>query len=126
MEAHCVALKLKNQNQALQSGQHGPVLKDVDEIETIKIELEQNVATLLQQNEILHKENEHLKQTYKDFFDSIKVTKSQTKVNSDSLIVQLNNKSIENDELKAQPQDKTYVNAEMRNLMNKMKGKSVY
>ncbi|GJS72452.1 retrovirus-related pol polyprotein from transposon TNT 1-94 [Tanacetum coccineum] len=124
MDAHCVALKLKNQNQALQSGQHSRVLKDVDEIETIKIELEQNVAILLQQNEILHKENEHLKQTYKDLFDSIKVTRSQTKVNSDSLIVQLNNKSIENDELKAQPQDKTYVNAEMRNLMNKMKGKS--
>ncbi|GJS41627.1 hypothetical protein Tco_0566670 [Tanacetum coccineum] len=40
LEAHCVALELKNQNQALQSGQHGRVLKDFDEIETINIELE--------------------------------------------------------------------------------------
>ncbi|GJV49997.1 hypothetical protein Tco_1440209 [Tanacetum coccineum] len=61
LEAHCVALELKNQNQALQSGQHGRVLKGIDEIETINIELEHSVATLLQQNEILHKEKEHLK-----------------------------------------------------------------
>ncbi|GJR10774.1 retrovirus-related pol polyprotein from transposon TNT 1-94 [Tanacetum coccineum] len=75
IEAHCVALELKYQNQALKSGQHGRVLKDIDAIETINIELEHNVAKLFQENENLHKQNEHLKQTYKDFFDSIKLTR---------------------------------------------------
>ncbi|GJS32342.1 retrovirus-related pol polyprotein from transposon TNT 1-94 [Tanacetum coccineum] len=125
IEAHCVALEPEYQNQALKSGQHGRVLKVIDAIETINIELEHSMAKLFQENENLHKENEHLKQTYKDIFDSIKLTKTQTKVNNDSLIVQLNKKSIENADLKAQLRDKTNVNVEMRNLLNKMKGKSV-
>ncbi|GJV83861.1 hypothetical protein Tco_1523759 [Tanacetum coccineum] len=100
MEAHCVALELKYQNQALKS-------------------------VLFQENEKLHKEYEHLKQTYKDIFDSIKLTKSHTKVNNDSLIVQLNKNSMENADLKAQLQEKTKVNAKLHDLLNKMKGKSM-
>nr|GEV13804.1 hypothetical protein [Tanacetum cinerariifolium] len=49
----------------------------------------------------------------------------KTKVKNDSLIVQLNKKSIENTDLKARLQEKTDVNAELCNLLNKMKGKSV-
>ncbi|GKA70738.1 retrovirus-related pol polyprotein from transposon TNT 1-94 [Tanacetum coccineum] len=125
MEAYCVALELKKQYQDLKSGPHGRVLKDIDDIETINIELEHSVAKLFQVNENLHKENEHLKQTSKYLFDSIKLTRTQTKGNSDSLIVQLNKKSIENADLKAQFQDKRNINAQMRNLLNKMKGKFV-
>nr|GEY87377.1 hypothetical protein [Tanacetum cinerariifolium] len=54
MEAHCIALELKYQNQALKSGQHGQVLnnesnkakikKQIDVLETINIELEYKVA----------------------------------------------------------------------------------
>ncbi|GJV30542.1 hypothetical protein Tco_1386990 [Tanacetum coccineum] len=40
MESHCVALELKYENQALKLDQHGRVLKDIDDIETINIELE--------------------------------------------------------------------------------------
>ncbi|GJU27141.1 hypothetical protein Tco_1165762 [Tanacetum coccineum] len=57
MEAHCVNLELKYQNQALKEGQHGQFLKvtsneakvkhDIDVIETINIELEHKVAKLL-------------------------------------------------------------------------------
>nr|GFC05611.1 hypothetical protein [Tanacetum cinerariifolium] len=47
-------------------------------------------ARLLAENENLNKENEHLKQTYKDLSDSIKKTSVQTKDHADSLIVQLN------------------------------------
>ncbi|GJX72064.1 retrovirus-related pol polyprotein from transposon TNT 1-94 [Tanacetum coccineum] len=43
MEAHCVSLELKYQNQALKSGQHGLVLKDIIDIETINVELEHRV-----------------------------------------------------------------------------------
>ncbi|GJR92402.1 hypothetical protein Tco_0264576 [Tanacetum coccineum] len=76
MEAHYIALELKYQNHALKSGQHGQILneasnkakmkKEIDAYETINIELEHRVATLL-------KENEALKKHYKDFSDSRKV-----------------------------------------------------
>ncbi|GKC42531.1 hypothetical protein Tco_1060253 [Tanacetum coccineum] len=72
MKAHCVAMELKYQNQALKSGQHGHALKDIDDIEAINIDLEHSVAKLLQENEHLNKKNEHLKLSYKDLFDSIK------------------------------------------------------
>ncbi|GKD39042.1 hypothetical protein Tco_1259249 [Tanacetum coccineum] len=72
MEAHCIALELKYQ-QSVKFGKHGQFLKeksneakikrDIDEIETINIELEYSVTKLLTENERLHKENEHLKQT---------------------------------------------------------------
>ncbi|GJT31521.1 hypothetical protein Tco_0921940 [Tanacetum coccineum] len=52
-------------------------------------EIEQN-AEKCQDNEKLHKENEHLKQTYKDLYDSIKKTRVQTKDHNDSLIAQIN------------------------------------
>ncbi|GJQ98282.1 hypothetical protein Tco_0009421 [Tanacetum coccineum] len=65
MEAHCVNLKLKYQNQALKEGQHGQFSKvksneakvkhDIDVIETINIELEYKVAKLLKENETLKK-----------------------------------------------------------------------
>ncbi|GKE30404.1 hypothetical protein Tco_1445788 [Tanacetum coccineum] len=118
-ESNYVALEFKNQ--ALQSGQHGLVLQDVDEIETINIELEHSVAKLLHENENLHIENEHLKQTYKDLYDSIKLTRDQTKVKNDSLIEQFNKTYVENANLKAQLQDKTIANTEMRESWNKIK-----
>ncbi|GJU30112.1 hypothetical protein Tco_1173701 [Tanacetum coccineum] len=115
MEAHCIALDLKYQNQAVKSRQHGQISKvksneakikqDIDEIETINIELENSMAKLLTKNEHLHKKNEHLKLTYKDLYDSIKKTRVQTKDHNDSLIVQLNNKSTKNADLEAQLQE---------------------
>nr|GEV50169.1 monodehydroascorbate reductase [Tanacetum cinerariifolium] len=54
------------------------------------IDLESSMARLLAENAMLNKENEHLKQTYKDLSDSIKKTSVQTKDHADSLIVQLN------------------------------------
>nr|GEV49266.1 retrovirus-related Pol polyprotein from transposon TNT 1-94 [Tanacetum cinerariifolium] len=50
------------------------VKHEMDEIETINIELEHSVAKLLSENERLHKEIRHLKKIYKDQFDSIKKT----------------------------------------------------
>ncbi|GJS02746.1 hypothetical protein Tco_0319254 [Tanacetum coccineum] len=74
-------LELKYQNQSLKSGQHGQILKqtsnkakiekEIDVLETMNIELEHSVATL-------RKENETLKQHYKDLYDSIKITRSKT------------------------------------------------
>ncbi|GKE30617.1 hypothetical protein Tco_1446001 [Tanacetum coccineum] len=50
------------------------VKKDIDEIETINIELEHSMAKLLSENENFRKEQEHLKSIYKDQFDSIRKT----------------------------------------------------
>ncbi|GKG00292.1 hypothetical protein Tco_0301982, partial [Tanacetum coccineum] len=58
------------------------VKRDIDEIETINIELEHSVAKLLSKNENLRKEREHLKSTFKDQFDSIGKTRVQSKAHS--------------------------------------------
>nr|GEX46018.1 hypothetical protein [Tanacetum cinerariifolium] len=117
IEEHCIALELKYQNQAVKPGQQGQILnvtsnkakmkKEIDAFETINIELENNVANLLA-------ENEHLKQTYKDLYDSIKKTRVQTKDHTDSLIVQLNDKSTENADLKDQIQEKVFAIAALK------------
>ncbi|GJR35159.1 hypothetical protein Tco_1210843 [Tanacetum coccineum] len=106
MEAHCVNMELKYQNQALKDGQHGQILnetsnkakinKEIEVLEKINIELEHSVAKLLAENEKLHKENEHLKQTYKDLYGSIKKTRVQTKDHNDSLIAQKNKRVLAN------------------------------
>ncbi|GKB09549.1 hypothetical protein Tco_0837861 [Tanacetum coccineum] len=98
------------------------VKNNIDGIETINIKLEHSVAKLLAANEQLHKENEHLKQTYKELYDSIKKTCIQNKYNSESLISQINQKSIENADLKAQIQEKVFANTALKNELRKLKG----
>ncbi|GKA90807.1 hypothetical protein Tco_0812677, partial [Tanacetum coccineum] len=84
-----------------------------------------SVAKLLAANEQLHKEKEHLKQTYKEHYDTIKKTRVQNKDNSDSLISQINQKSVENADLKAQIQEKVFANAALKNELRKLKGNIV-
>ncbi|GJX60676.1 hypothetical protein Tco_0292066 [Tanacetum coccineum] len=89
MEAHCVNLELKYQNQALKEGQHGQFSKvksketkvkhDIDVIETINIKLEHKMAKLL-------KENETLKRPYTELSDSIKTMRAKTIEHTTSLI----------------------------------------
>ncbi|GJT32610.1 hypothetical protein Tco_0923029 [Tanacetum coccineum] len=94
------------------------VKHDIDVIETINIELEHKVAKLLQ-------ENEHLKQTYKELYDSIKKTRIQTKDHNDSLIAQVNSKTVENADLKAQIQEKVFANVALKNELRKLKGNNM-
>ncbi|GJW78824.1 retrovirus-related pol polyprotein from transposon TNT 1-94 [Tanacetum coccineum] len=101
------------------------VKHDIDEIETINIELEHGVAKLLSENEKLHQEKEHLKKTYKELYDSIKPTRVHAKEQCDSLIANLNSKSMENADLKAQIQEKVFANAALKNELRKLKGKNV-
>ncbi|GJW32031.1 hypothetical protein Tco_0052063, partial [Tanacetum coccineum] len=121
MEAHCIALELKYQNQALKSGQHGQILnetsnkakikKEIDVLETMNIELEHSVAKL-------RKENETLKKHYKDLYDSIKITRSKTIEQTTSLLAN-------NVDLKAQIQEKVFAIAALKNDLRKLKGNSV-
>ncbi|GJU46406.1 hypothetical protein Tco_1203672 [Tanacetum coccineum] len=122
-------------NPPLKDGQHGQILneisnkakinKEIEILETINIELKHSVAKLRAENEKLHKENEHSKQTYKDLYDSIKKTRVQTKDHNDSLIAQINSKTFENDDLKAQIQEKVFANVALKNEIRKLKGNSV-
>ncbi|GKA32075.1 hypothetical protein Tco_0718442 [Tanacetum coccineum] len=74
---------LKNQIKGVKEASNEAKVKiDIDVIETINIELEHSVAKLLATNEKLHKENEHLKQTYNELYDSIKKTRVQNKDNN--------------------------------------------
>ncbi|GJZ25127.1 putative ribonuclease H-like domain-containing protein [Tanacetum coccineum] len=121
MEAHCIALELKYQNQALKLGQHGQILnetsnkanikKEIDVLETMNIELEHSVAKL-------RKENETLKKHYKDLYDSIKITRSKTIEQTTSLLAN-------NADLKAQIQEKVFTIAALKNELRKLKGNSV-
>ncbi|GJR89449.1 hypothetical protein Tco_0213460 [Tanacetum coccineum] len=101
------------------------VKKDIDEIETINIELEHSVAKLLSENEKLHREKEHLKKTYKELYDSIKPSRVHAKEQCDYLIANLNSKSVENSDLKTQIQEKVFANAALKNKLRKLKGKNV-
>ncbi|GJZ67861.1 hypothetical protein Tco_0631101 [Tanacetum coccineum] len=121
MEAHCVNLELKYQNQVLKEGQHGQFSKvksneakvkhDIDVIKTINIELEHKVAKLL-------KENETLKKHYKEMYDSIKTTRARNIEHTTSLIAK-------NDDFKAQLQEKGFAIAALKNELRKLTGNSV-
>ncbi|GJW06549.1 hypothetical protein Tco_1568972, partial [Tanacetum coccineum] len=65
------------------------------------------------------------KNVFKDKFDTIKKTRLRTKENSDSLIDKLNLKSAENEDLKAQIQDKVFVITSLKNDLRKLKGKEI-
>ncbi|GJY28943.1 hypothetical protein Tco_0404710 [Tanacetum coccineum] len=101
------------------------VKHDMDEIKTINIELERCVAKLLSENKRLHNEIEHLKKIYIDQFDSIKKTRVLSKEHCDSLIAQLNSKSIENTDLKGQIQEKVFVTTTLQNELRRLKRKNV-
>ncbi|GJT91979.1 hypothetical protein Tco_1080824 [Tanacetum coccineum] len=125
-EKDTVIRKLKDRIKSLSGKENVEnVKKDIDDIETINIELEHSVAKLLSENENLRKEQEHLKSIFKDQFDSIKKTHVQSKEYCDSLIAQINAKSVENSDLNAQLQEKVFAIATLKNELSKIKGKNV-
>nr|GEW98235.1 putative ribonuclease H-like domain-containing protein [Tanacetum cinerariifolium] len=88
-EKDTVLKKLKERVKSLSGNvDNDKVKKDIDEIETINIELEHRVSKLVA-------ENEHLKNTYKQLYDSIKPARIQSKEQCDALINQVNLKSVE-------------------------------
>ncbi|GKC33989.1 hypothetical protein Tco_1046373 [Tanacetum coccineum] len=94
------------------------VKKDIEEIETINIELEHRVSKLIG-------ENEHLKQTYKQLYDSIKPTCIQSKKQCDALVNQVNQKSMEISDLNVSLQEKDLVITALKNELRKLKGKDL-
>ncbi|GJW01302.1 retrovirus-related pol polyprotein from transposon TNT 1-94 [Tanacetum coccineum] len=98
---------------------------DKCDLEPINEELENSVAKLLSENKQLWNEINHVKQVFKDQFDSIKQTRVRHKEQCDSLINKLNLKSVENEDLKAQIQDKDFVITSLKNNLRKSKGKEI-
>ncbi|GJV27282.1 hypothetical protein Tco_1383730 [Tanacetum coccineum] len=94
------------------------IKKDIEEIETINIELDHRVSKLIA-------ENEHLKQTYKQLYDSIKPTRIRSKEQCDALVNQFNQKSVEISDLNVSLQEKDLVITTLKEELGKLKGKSV-
>ncbi|GKB76082.1 retrovirus-related pol polyprotein from transposon TNT 1-94 [Tanacetum coccineum] len=98
---------------------------DYCEIKTKNVELENSMAKFLSENERLGNEINRIKQVFKEQFDSIKKTRVRSKEQSDSLIDNLNLKSAENEDLKAQIQDKVFEITSLKNDLQKIKGKEI-
>ncbi|GJU22181.1 hypothetical protein Tco_1155523, partial [Tanacetum coccineum] len=114
-----VIVKLKEQIKSLKGNvEDSSVKMDMDEIETLNIELEHRVTKLVA-------ENEHLKQTYKQLYDSIKPKRVQSKEQCDALIKQVNIKSGEISDLNAKLQEQGLVIAALKNELRKLKGKAL-
>ncbi|GJR00150.1 retrovirus-related pol polyprotein from transposon TNT 1-94 [Tanacetum coccineum] len=70
-------------------------------------------------------ENEHLKQTYKQLYDSIKPARIRSKEQCDDLINQVNLKSVEISDLNASLQEKVLVITALKDDLRKLKGKAL-
>nr|GEZ47944.1 hypothetical protein [Tanacetum cinerariifolium]GEZ47953.1 hypothetical protein [Tanacetum cinerariifolium] len=94
------------------------VKREVEEIKTLNIELDHKVTKFVA-------ENEHLKQTYKQLYDSIKYSRIRSKEQCDDLINKVNLKSAEVSDLNASLQEKVLVITALKEQLNKLKGKAV-
>nr|GEU97866.1 hypothetical protein [Tanacetum cinerariifolium] len=94
------------------------IKQELEENETINIELDHRVTKVVT-------ENEHLKQTYKQLYDSIKPSRIRSKEQCDDLIKQVNIKSDENSDLNASLQKKVLVITALKDTLRKLKGKVV-
>ncbi|GJV70630.1 retrovirus-related pol polyprotein from transposon TNT 1-94 [Tanacetum coccineum] len=118
-EKDTVIRKLKEKIKSLSGNVNvNKVKMDMDEIETLNIELDYRVSKLIA-------ENEHLKQTYKQLYDSIKPTRVRSKEQCDALINQVNKKSMEISDLNANLQEKSLIITALKNELRKLKGKAL-
>nr|GEV61050.1 integrase, catalytic region, zinc finger, CCHC-type, peptidase aspartic, catalytic [Tanacetum cinerariifolium] len=93
------------------------VKRDVQESETLNIELDHKVTKLATKNN-------HLKQTYKQLYDSIKSSRVRSKEQCDDLSNKVNLKSAEVSDLNARLQEKVLVITALKEQLDKLKGKA--
>nr|GFC63408.1 hypothetical protein [Tanacetum cinerariifolium] len=118
-EKNIVIKKLKERIKSLSGNMNEDKIKqELEEIETINIKLDHRVTKLIA-------ENKHLKQTYKQLYDSIKSSRIQSKEQCDHLIKQVNIKSVKNSDLNAILQEKVLVIIALKDNLRKLKGKAV-
>ncbi|GJY12994.1 hypothetical protein Tco_0382303 [Tanacetum coccineum] len=113
LEQHNISLEIEMQlnkeNVVFKKKTH-IVKRDIDEIETINIKLEHRVTKLIAKNE-------HLKQNYKRLYDSIKPPRIRVKEQTESLVNQVNQKSVEISNLNAQLQEKDFILEKLKSLI---------
>ncbi|GKB25508.1 retrovirus-related pol polyprotein from transposon TNT 1-94 [Tanacetum coccineum] len=118
-EKDTVIKKLKERIKSLSGKMNeDKIKKDLEEIETINIELDHRVSKLIA-------ENEHLKQTYKQLYDSIKLARIRSKEQCDDLINQVNLKYVEISDLNASLQEQVLVITALKDDLRKLKGKAL-
>nr|GFC62873.1 hypothetical protein [Tanacetum cinerariifolium] len=118
LEKHLI-LKLKEKINSLNGDvKHRHVKRDVEEIETLNIKLDHKVTKLAA-------ENKHLKQAYKQLYDSVKSSRVRSKEQCDDLINKVNLKSTEVSDLNASLQEKVLVITALKVQLNKLKGKAI-
>nr|GEU34734.1 hypothetical protein [Tanacetum cinerariifolium] len=112
-------VKLKERLKSLSGNvQDKKIKRELEEIETINIELNHRVTKLVA-------ENEHLKQTYKQLYDSIKSSRVRSKEQCDDLIKQVNIKSAKIFDLNASLQEKVLVITALKETLSRLKGKVI-
>nr|GEU33402.1 integrase, catalytic region, zinc finger, CCHC-type, peptidase aspartic, catalytic [Tanacetum cinerariifolium] len=118
-EKDTVIRKLKERFKSLSGNVNkDKVKKDIEEIETINIKLDHRVSKLIAKNE-------HLKETYKKLYVSIKPTRVRSKEQSDALNNQVNLKSLEISDLNENLQEQGLIVAPLRDELRKLKGKAI-
>ncbi|GKB54800.1 hypothetical protein Tco_0905553 [Tanacetum coccineum] len=118
-EKDTVIKKLKERIKSLSGKMNeDKIKKDLEEIKTLNIELDHRVSKLIA-------ENEHLKQTYKQLYDSIKPARIRSKEQCDDLINQVNLKSVEISDLNASLQEKVLEITALKDDLRKLKGKAL-
>nr|GEY92053.1 retrovirus-related Pol polyprotein from transposon TNT 1-94 [Tanacetum cinerariifolium] len=114
-----VILKLREKLHSLSGDvNERKVKREVEELETLNIELDHKVTKLVA-------ENEHLKQTYKQLYGSIKSLRVRSKKRCDGLIKKVNLKSAEVSDLNASLQKKVLVITALKENLSKLRGKAV-
>nr|GEV78791.1 hypothetical protein [Tanacetum cinerariifolium] len=114
-----VILKLREKLQSLTGYvKERKVKREIEEIETLNIKLDHRVTKLVA-------ENEHLKQTYKQLYESIKPSRVRSKEQCEDLITQVNLKSVEISDLNASLQEKVLVITALKESLSKLKGKDI-
>nr|GEW23162.1 hypothetical protein [Tanacetum cinerariifolium] len=118
-EKDTIIMKLKERLKSLSGNvKEEKIKRELEEIETINIELDYRVTKLVAKNE-------HLKQTYKQLYDSIKSSRVRSKEQCDDLIKQVNIKSAENSDLNSSLQEKVFVITALKENLSKLKGKAM-
>ncbi|GJV70073.1 retrovirus-related pol polyprotein from transposon TNT 1-94 [Tanacetum coccineum] len=118
-EKDTIIKKLKEKIKSLSENMNeDKIKKDIEEIETINIELDHRVSNLIA-------ENKHLKQTYKKLYDSIKPACIRSKEQCDVLINQVNQKSVEISDLNAKIQEQGLIVTALKDELRKLKGKDL-
>ncbi|GJV18542.1 hypothetical protein Tco_1367562 [Tanacetum coccineum] len=134
LEKHCISLEISMQQkeESFQSNkpcknQDAPEFCEFFKINDLKAQLQAKTTLICNlKNQIKSvKDASNEAKTYKELYDSIKRTRIQTKDHNDSLIDQVNSKTVENADLKAQIQEKVFANVALKNELRKLKGNNM-